>query len=152
MNRPTYIFDIDGTLANLSHRLHFIEGETKDWDGFFAACEDDEPIQSVIDVARAVAFYEWQHKNTKILYLTGRPERVRGNTIRWLNAKGLPPGDLIMRKNGDHRPDTEAKRELMEKIVAEGGKIVGVFEDRPSVCRVWRKMGLTVFQMNDEEF
>jgi len=33
-----YIFDIDGTLADVSHRLHYITGETKDWDAFFAAC------------------------------------------------------------------------------------------------------------------
>lgn len=33
-----YIFDLDGTVADLTHRLHFITGETKDWDGFHGAC------------------------------------------------------------------------------------------------------------------
>ncbi len=61
-------------------------------------------------------------------------------------------GEFIVRKAGDRRPDTQAKRELMEKIVAEGNTIRGVFEDRLSVCGVWREMGLTVFQMNDKEF
>lgn len=29
------IVDIDGTVADLSHRIHFIEGEKKDWDSFY---------------------------------------------------------------------------------------------------------------------
>ena len=40
------VCDIDGTIANLSHRLHFIqpeEGGKKDWDSFFAGVSDDEP-------------------------------------------------------------------------------------------------------------
>ena len=32
-----YIFDIDGTLADNTHRLHFIQGEVKDWEGFHNA-------------------------------------------------------------------------------------------------------------------
>jgi FMN phosphatase YigB (HAD superfamily) len=31
-----YIFDIDGTLADISHRLHFIQQEPKDWRGFYS--------------------------------------------------------------------------------------------------------------------
>ncbi len=57
-----------------------------------------------------------------------------------------------MRKEGDHRPDTIAKKELLDRLIAEGHQIAGVFEDRPSVVRVWRELGLTVFQMTHEEF
>ena len=31
-----FIFDIDGTLADASHRLHHIQNGNKDWDAFFA--------------------------------------------------------------------------------------------------------------------
>jgi hypothetical protein len=61
-------------------------------------------------------------------------------------------GQIIMRKDGDHRPDTEAKKELVESLLAQGSQIRGIFEDRPSVCRLWRSMGFTVFQMTHEEF
>ena len=147
-----YIVDIDGTLANISHRLHFIQREPKDWDGFFDACVDDAPIQDVIDVVKALTLAGLYDDATRVIYLTGRPERVRSKTINWLANNHLPPAELIMRKDGDHRPDTKAKKELMDAIVAKGDQIVGVFEDRPSVVRVWREMGLTVFQMNHEEF
>lgn len=43
------IVDIDGTVADLSHRIHFIEGEKKDWDSFYNNVEKDKPIQHVID-------------------------------------------------------------------------------------------------------
>lgn len=142
-----FIVDIDGTLADLGHRLHFINGEKKDWDAFFEGCDKDLPIKDVIDVIRMIGL-----AGEIIVYLTGRPERVRGKTLEWLFLQGLPNGIVIMRKDGDHREDTVAKRELMGAIIAGGDKIAGVFEDRPSVCRVWREMGLTVFQVNDKEF
>jgi len=153
----TYICDIDGTLADIGHRLRFIQSEPKDWDGFFEACAEDKPIKVVIDVIRAIGFVAWHTHNdddySKIIYLTGRPERVREKTHRWLAVNGLPDGELIMREDGDHRPDTIAKRELLEKIIADGGSVAAVFEDRPSVVRTWREMGLTVFQVgNSEEF
>lgn len=144
-----YIVDIDGTLANISHRLHFIRSEPKQWDAFFEACSEDAPIQDVIDVVKSL---DRATPRPQIIYLTGRPERVRMKTVAWLTQHGLPLGQLIMRKDGDYRADTTAKRELLERILAEGSTVAGVFEDRPSVCRVWREMGLTVFQMTHEEF
>lgn len=166
----TYIVDIDGTLANIEHRLPLIQCEPKQWDAFFDACTDDKPIEDVIDVVRALyhskdevrikiaAGKETQHiderseNSISIVYLTGRPERVRNKTIDWLMGNGLPKGGLYMRRDGDYRPDTIAKRSLLEGLIADGVKIAGVFEDRPSVCKVWRSMGLTVFQMQHEEF
>jgi hypothetical protein len=58
---------------------------------------------------------------------------------------------LLMRRDGDHRPDTVTKREHMAGLIEAGTKIEAVFEDRPSVCRVWRELGLTVFQVGSGE-
>lgn len=48
---PCYLFDIDGTIADISHRIHHIKGETKDWRSFFAACDGDLPILHIIELA-----------------------------------------------------------------------------------------------------
>jgi hypothetical protein len=40
--------DFDGTLADITHRLHFIQGEHKDWPAFYRACVDDTPIMPMI--------------------------------------------------------------------------------------------------------
>ena len=46
--KPIYIFDLDGTLADVGHRLHYISGNPKSWRSFFAACADDAPCKPVI--------------------------------------------------------------------------------------------------------
>ena len=84
-----YICDIDGTLADLKHRLHFIEADKKDWDGFFDACDGDEPIQNVINTVRDLAY-----AGNEFMYVTGRPERVRMKTRQWLLKHGLPLGSI----------------------------------------------------------
>jgi hypothetical protein len=43
-----YVFDLDGTLADCTHRRHL--ADAGDWDGFFAACVDDVPIAPVIEL------------------------------------------------------------------------------------------------------
>lgn len=47
----TVIFDLDGTLCDITHRLHFIEGDNKDWDGFYKACPADIPKPAIIELA-----------------------------------------------------------------------------------------------------
>ena len=146
-----FIFDIDGTLADCPHRLPLIDRARvggPDWDEFFAAYDKDTPIEPVIEVAKALLAAGYQ-----IIYLTGRPFRAEQATSRWLRAQGLPGSPIIMRADGDHRPDTETKREKLDQLIEIDTEIVGVFEDRPSMCRVWREMGLTVFQVGSgEEF
>jgi phosphoglycolate phosphatase-like HAD superfamily hydrolase len=147
----TYIVDIDGTISNLKHRLHFIDKDREggtDWDAFYEACDKDEPIQPVIDVLLCL-----YHAGSELVFCTGRSYSVKGKTMGWLSQRGFLSAEIVMRANGDHRPDTIAKKELLESLIAEGKQIAGVFEDRPSVCRVWREMGLTVFQVGSgEEF
>ena len=44
------VFDLDGTLANIEHRLHHLQGEKKDWDGFHKACYEDNIEPEVVDI------------------------------------------------------------------------------------------------------
>lgn len=52
--KPLYIFDLDGTLALNEHRQYLVQGETKNWGAFFAACVNDEPNVPVIDTMHAL--------------------------------------------------------------------------------------------------
>ena len=94
-----YLFDIDGTIANLSHRLPHIQKEPKDWDSFFEACTEDAPIPHMVEIANRLAGH------CEIVYVSGRSDQVRSSTVWWLATHGLPSGKLYMRKAGDHRPD-----------------------------------------------
>ena len=145
-----YIFDIDGTLADLSHRLHFIQGEKKDWAGFFAGCEEDEPISEVIQVVRALAHYGCH----KIIMITGRSDEIKGKTLTWLVENNVPCDKLYMRKAGDHREDSIVKSELLDEVLAgvQLSYIAGVFEDRQQVVDMYRARGLRVFQVAPGNF
>lgn len=56
--KPLYIFDLDGTLANIDHRRHIIEEPGKDddkWRRFYAACVDDLPNEPVIKILASLS-------------------------------------------------------------------------------------------------
>jgi phosphoglycolate phosphatase-like HAD superfamily hydrolase len=140
-----FIFDIDGTLADLTHRLHFITGETKDWQGFHDACPADKPIFEVISIARAL-----DAAGRTIVYSTGRMASGHANTVAWLRKYRLPQCDRIyMRPTGDFRDDTVVKLELLNMIKADypSEVICGAFEDRDRVVEMYRANGVRAFQV-----
>lgn len=145
-----YIFDLDGTLADITHRLHFIKNGSNNWREFFAACSNDMPIDSVCYLARTL--YE---SGARIIIVTGRSDECEEATLDWLQKYKLPPSPVYMRKEGDHRPDHEVKAELLNQVIEdwlEDGPIAGIFEDRKQVVDMYRARGLRVFQVADGDF
>ena len=107
------VFDIDGVLADVRHRLHHIESGRRDWDGFFASVSDDPALAEGCQAAlQAVA------SGLTLIYLTGRPERCRPDTLQWLSEQGLPEGELIMRRDSDRRPARVLKVEALRRIAS----------------------------------
>ena len=150
-----YLFDIDGTLADLTHRLHHISGEydnqgmekPKNWDAFFAACSDDKPIKHVVELAKMIV-----DADKTIVYVSGRSDSVRGQTLMWLAGHVGSVGPLYMRKHGDHRPDNIVKSEILDQIILDGYEPVMVFEDRDQVVKMWRERGITCLQVAEGSF
>ena len=60
------VFDIDGVVADVRHRLHHLAGRPKDWDGFFDAAADDPPLPTGIALVAELA------QRHEIVWLTGR--------------------------------------------------------------------------------
>lgn len=149
MKPKAYIFDIDGTIADCSHRLHFIAGEHKDWDAFYTACKNDRAIPDTVMLLKMLSIF-----NCDILFITGRPEYIREQTRQWLlNVVDYNTDPRIkMRKDGDHRPDYVVKREIYEQEIKDKYDVVGVFEDRDSCVKMWRELGLTCFQVADGSY
>lgn len=94
--RPYAVLDIDATLSDTSQRIHFLNRRPKDWDSFFAHAKDDAVLDEGLAVATTLGA---EHD---IVYLTGRPERLRRDTVKWLKDNGFPDGKLLMRGNNDH--------------------------------------------------
>lgn len=150
---PVYLVDIDGTLANLSHRLRFIKCDKPDWDGFFAACPEkkggDSPINEVIETVKLL-----KSAGAEIIMLSGRSEAVREQTLQWFTSHAVPCDALYLREEGDHRQDSIIKGEFLDDVFSKWGKsaIVGAFEDRQQVVDMYRERGLRVFQVAEGKF
>lgn len=138
--RKIVIVDMDGTLADVSHRLHHLTGPKKNWKKFFGAMSDDPPSEIVMNWVKALA------ADYEVVIMTGRPEAYRSVTETWLSDHGVRYSSLLMRRDGDHRPDHVVKRELLDRT--DKDRVAFVIDDRPSVCEMWRGCGLKVFQVS----
>jgi len=103
--RPLAVFDVDGVVADVRHRLPYVQRRPKDWKAFFAAAPLDPPLEQGVALARESA------KDCEVVYVTGRPERCRRDTLAWFAQHGLPEGELVMRAGRDFRPAAKAKPE-----------------------------------------
>lgn len=149
-DRSVVVCDIDGTVADLSHRLHYVrtEGEKKDWKGFFSQMHLDTPRHEVYQRAAQLA----AETGSLFVFVSARPDDYREATEQWLRDHDMHHDVLIMRTAGDKRPDTEVKYRIYRKYLKQY-KVVKVFDDRPSVIRMWREHGLDVEDVGTgEEF
>ncbi|MFD3581282.1 hypothetical protein [Streptomyces sp. NPDC058683] len=135
--RPIAVFDIDNTLADTAHRQRFLERKPRDWDAFFAAAPHDPPLAEGIALAVATA------RECEIVYLTGRPDRCRRDTLDWLAAHGLPEGRVHMRRNADRRPARHTKLEILRRL-AERREVRVLVDDDELVCDDAERAGFTV--------
>ena len=140
------IFDLDGTLADLSHRLPLVRKTPPDWPAFFAGCPDDLPNHWLIDMLDTL------HLHNDIFICSGRPEEWRPATLDWLAKHEVPFNSLLMRPSGDHRPDTEVKKEMLQGIRGQGYEPLCAIDDRPSVVKMWRENGVPCLAMDDAEW
>lgn len=140
------VFDIDGTLADPHRRLKFVSGARKDWERFYQGVDGDEVI---VPIAQLFALYASSlPPSSKLICITGRPERTRAATLKWFREKiGPEPDAIYMRKDHDFRPDVEIKREWVEKLRDEGHNIILAFEDRDRVVKMYRDLGIQCCQV-----
>ncbi len=159
------ICDLDGTLANCSHRLHFVKptvvAETnrdfpiettpkkpkKDWKNFYANIAYDEVNEWCRELVFAMYF-----RNYHIIFCSGRPAEHRDVTLEWLLAKIGPENmtmirpSLFMRNSGDYRPDNIVKTEIYQKCIEPKYNVLFCIDDRQQVVNAWRELGLTCLQ------
>ena len=145
MAEEIVIFDIDGTLADVSARQHHLMKKPKDWDSFFRGIPQDKAIHSMVRLCNIL-----YASGIKILLCTGRREKDRAETVKWLAQQGVNYHELILRRNGDRRSDVIVKREILAGL--DRGKILFVVEDRSGVVEMWRSEGLVCLQCAPGEF
>ena len=144
------VFDIDGVLADPTHRLPYIMRPEPDWDTFFSLVAQDTPRMREIEILRVLS------NHVGIALLTGRSDQCMQPTVDWLRAHKVPWASIWMREKGDHRPDYIIKPELLRKFQASqeigDDDILAIFEDRSGVVQSWRNMGFLAFQNAEGNF
>lgn len=136
--RRCVIFDIDGTLAHMTGRNPYDYNRVM----------EDEPDALLVAVADSLK--EVYGKDyLDIIIVSGRNEDCRELTERWLDENMVPYTHLYMRKQDDKRDDTIVKEEIYRTYIEPEYAVLGVFDDRPKVCRMWRRIGLKVAQVGN---
>ena len=141
MKSSVCIFDVDGTLANCDHRLHYVKNKPKNWDAFYSECMSDHVIWPVAEML------ELFRKNHLIYIVTGRPERNRDLTELWLNNNKIYFDKLIMRGDRDFRKSPDYKSSVCDTIEAEGNKIFLAVEDREDCINMFINRGIYTFNV-----
>lgn len=148
--KPLYIFDLDGTLAEIEHRKHLLEEkhDPQRWRRFYAACDKDSPCAAVIGTMNSLRL-----SGCDVWIFSGRSDEVRAKTVAWLcehtsfTEHELETA-LTMRKEGDYTADDELKLSwLSEMLVDDRRRLVAVFDDRDRVVSMWRAEGVPCFQV-----
>lgn len=132
------LVDIDGTVALMDDRSPYD----------MTMVHRDRPNHAVIAAVRAM-----HAAGHLVIFCSGRTDDGRAATEKWLERHvGVPVEGLYMRAVGDQRKDSIVKGELFDRHIRGRYFIVGVFDDRAQVVRMWRSLGLTVFQVAEGDF
>lgn len=131
------ICDLDGTLADITGRNPYDA----------STCEQDLLNEAVGNLLKLYKKQEYT-----IFLVSGRKDEYREPTLRWLDKHQIKFDDLLMRKTKDMRKDSIIKREIYDENIRDKYFIEFILDDRPQVIRMWRDLGLIVFQLDDEEF
>lgn len=137
------IVDLDGTVANNSHREHY--AKSSQWDEFNALTLGDTPMEATIAAVNGFAMMGY-----KVVVFTGRQESAAKDTIEWLEKHKMTWHEMEMRRIGDYSPAPELKRRWFRAYSADC-RFECAFEDDPNVCVMWRELGLHVFRIDRDE-
>jgi len=146
--KPTVLFDIDGTLADIQHRRHFLKSAKPDWQSFNRKMGEDTPNQPVVTLYKTL----WDSQNYQLILVSGRGEESRKITEIWLTWNSIPFDRLLMRPAGDFRPDVEVKQDILDRLWSEGAEILFAVDDRNAVVEMWRRNGITCLQCAEGDF
>lgn len=135
------IIDLDGTLALHTGRDPY-------------DCERAE--EDALNDAVAQVILEFRHLVTQpdhqILLVSGRDEKCRPATERWLHNHAISYDALWMRPRGDMRDDRIVKEEIYRRNIEGKYNVTFVLDDRDKVVAFWRSIGLTCFQVAPGDF
>lgn len=146
VKKDTILCDLDGTLADITHRLHYVQNRPANWDAFFMECTKDVPKPWCVNLLKAM-----MAQGYKVLIVSARSQVVEKESRKWLDDIGLSEVELVLvRPEGNTTAD-----QLMKKtwLYSSGlkNRVLFVVDDRQKVVDMWREEGLTCLQCDKWE-
>lgn len=134
MTTPAVIVDVDGTLCDVSGIRHYVapEHKNRDFHTFHKASAFCPPMLDTL------AWVE-QHRRagSAIIVVTARERRWEHLTRTWLHKYNVGFDALLMRPNGDYRPDQIIKSEILDDVRAAGFGVIAAIDDNPAIVALW---------------
>ncbi|SIM48751.1 AAA family ATPase [Mycobacteroides abscessus] len=141
---PTAIIvDIDGTVAHMDGRSPY------DYTQVHTDTVDEQVRWLVNSMFR---------KGVMVLFVSGRDDSCRDETVKWLEYHGILFDELHMRPtgakdgNGNKLPDYRVKYDLFNANIRGKYNVRFVLDDRDQVVNLWRALGLKCLQVQPGDF
>lgn len=138
--KKAVLFDVDGTLCDVSPIRHHVRGgrgKYKDFVKFHAESVNCLPHESVVRAAQAA-----ERDGLVVITVTARMAMWGRHTAMWMALHDIPSHIMFMRRNGDHRPDTEVKQDILNRIRCEFD-VVHAWDDNPKIIALWEANGIS---------
>jgi phosphoglycolate phosphatase-like HAD superfamily hydrolase len=130
------LFDMDGTLCDVSSIRHHVMGKSKNFDAFHAAAIDCPPVALTLE-----HYHRQVELGREIVIVTARKKKWQYQTIWWTLLNDIEYAGMWMRENHDGRPDYEVKAGLLARIRTVFTPVIA-FDDNPKVIRLWEENGI----------
>ena len=145
--KKAILIDIDGTISDLSHRLHYvkpIDGGKKNWPLFYAEMGNDTVKRYCVELCNSML-----QSGCACIFVTARPDSHRLVTDMWLrHVAGMVHFTLFMRGAEDYRPAPVIKKEIYEKHIAPlGYDVLFSIDDDPAVVDMWKSLGIASLEI-----
>ena len=141
--RTAVIFDMDGTLADVSsirHPLNKFDATKRRVIKHFNRFHDESvsvpPHKHVVNAAQVARML-----GHDVLVVTARKHMWRNHTAWWLAMHDVPSDMLMMRGDDDNRKDYEVKKDMLDTI-SKAYNVIHAWDDNPSIIKLWTEEGI----------
>lgn len=138
--RKAIICDLDGTLCLFEKEDKSKAHYRSPYDS--GRCGSDLVNQAVLEVVNRFP----------VIFVSGREDKFRPETLKWLEMHNIAHLGLYMRETGDFRKDNIIKREIFYQHIKLYYEVLFVLDDRDQVVKMWREEGLVCFQVAEGNF
>jgi hypothetical protein len=134
--RPLIISNLDGTIADIRHRIHL--REAGDWIGFHQFACTDSYNHGLVNMLRQV--------DADIAICAGRPHEMHGTTERWLFDNDIPYTNLHLRSPLCFDTDEVFKFEVWRQNYQDR-EIWFALESNDKAAEMWRSNDIHCWQV-----